>query len=483
MTTSIVIFGASGDLTRRKLVPALFSLYCKGRLPDDVRIVGFARRPYDDASFRELMQGGVKEFAEDRYTVAAWKDFEPMLHYVRGDLGNPQDFTTLDARLSELEGARADRLYYFSIAPRFYASTVEFLGECGMAREQGGYRRVIIEKPFGTDLTTAMALSEVVHGVFDESQVYRIDHYLGKETSQNILFSRFANTVFEPLWNRNYIDHVQITVAESVDVGHRAGFYDGTGVLRDMFQNHLLQLVMLVAMESPASFNADAVRNEKTKVLSAVRTIGPEELALDTVRGQYRGYADTEGVEPGSETPTFAAIKLQIDNWRWQGVPFYLRSGKALSEKVSEILIQFREPPHMMFPLPPGARIRNNYLAICVQPDEGMHLRFEAKVPDTIAELRSVDMEFHYDDDFEGIAIPEAYERLLLDALQGDASLFARSDGIELSWKIIDPIIQGWNTPEAPPLEIYERGSWGPAGAGELTGRDGRSWIRGCGQH
>jgi glucose-6-phosphate 1-dehydrogenase len=483
VSTSIVIFGASGDLTRRKLLPALFSLHCKGRLPDDVRIVGFARRPYDDASFRERMENGVKEFAEDRYTAAAWKDFEQKLHYVRGDLGNREDFTNLDARLSALEGTRSDRLYYFSVAPRFYASTVEFLGECGMAREREGYRRVIIEKPFGTDLVTAVALNEVVHRVFDESQIYRIDHYLGKETSQNILFSRFGNTVFEPLWNRNYIDHVQITVAESVDVGHRAGFYDGTGVLRDMFQNHLVQLMTLVAMEPPASFNADAVRNEKTKVLAAIRPVGPDELALDTVRGQYRGYADAEGVAPGSETPTFAALKLQIDNWRWQGVPFYLRSGKALSEKVSEILIQFREPPHMMFPLPPGARIRNNYLAICVQPDEGMHLRFEAKVPDTIAELRSVDMEFHYDDDFEDIAIPDAYERLLLDALQGDASLFARSDGIELSWKIIDPIIQGFSADDAPPLEIYERGSWGPAGADELTGRDGRSWIRGCGQH
>ncbi len=483
MATSLVIFGASGDLTRRKLVPALFSLHRKKRLPDDLNIVGFARRPYDEARFRELMRDGIKEFAEDHYADAAWKDFETKLHYVQGDLGTKEDFGTLDARLSELERGASDRLYYFSIAPRFYESTIDLLGSCGMARENGGYRRVIIEKPFGTDLGTARGLNAAVHGVFDESQIYRIDHYLGKETSQNILFSRFANTVFEPLWNRNYIDHVQITVAESVDVGHRAGFYDGTGVLRDMFQNHLLQIMTLVAMEAPSSFNADAVRNEKTKVLAAVRTAGPERLAHDTVRGQYRGYADAEGVASGSETPTFAALKLQIDNWRWQGVPFYLRSGKALAEKVSEILIQFREPPHMMFPLPPGATIRNNYLAICVQPNEGMHLRFEAKVPDTLAELRSVDMEFHYDENFDGIAIPEAYERLLLDGLQGDASLFARSDGIELSWKIIDPILEGWTTPDAPRLEVYERGSWGPKGADALLGGDGRSWMRGCGKH
>jgi len=289
--------------------------------------------------------------------------------------------------------------------------------------------------------------------------------------------------VFEPLWNRNYVDHVQVTVAETVDVGHRAAFYDATGVLRDMFQNHLLQLLTLVAMEPPASFDADAVRNEKAKVLSAMPPLAPENIADATVRGQYRGYRETDGVASGSDTPTYAALKLNIDNWRWQGVPFYLRSGKTLNRKVSEILIQFRCPPHIMFPLPTGARIRNNYLAICVQPDEGMHLRFETKVPDTLAELRSVDMEFHYAEDFEDIAIPEAYERLLLDALQGDASLFARSDGIELSWKLIDPILAGWNGNDAPPLEIYDRGSWGPRAADALLGRDGRSWQSGCGQH
>lgn len=482
--TTITIFGASGDLTRRKLIPALFNLFRKGRLEDELHIVGFARRPYDDERFRELMEVGVKEFAPDRYDHADWQKFAPRLHYVCGDVTNDASFSTLDTTLQALERGEADRLYYFSIAPRFYETTINHLGGAGMAKEDGVVRRVVIEKPFGRDLESARKLTTAVHRVFAEHQVYRIDHYLGKETSQNILFSRFGNTVFEPIWNRNYVDHVQITVAESVDVGHRAGFYDGTGVLRDMFQNHLLQLLALVAMEPPYSFDADAVRNEKTKVFAAIRPIAADQLARETVRGQYRGYTDAEGVQADSQTPTYAALKLHIDNWRWHGVPFYLRSGKALTQKVSEIVIQFRRPPHTMFPLPPGRELRQNYLSICVQPDEGMHLSFEAKVPDTLAELRSVDMEFHYAEGFEGIAIPEAYERLLLDALQGDASLFARSDGIELSWKIVDPIVDGWReSANPPPLASYRPGDWGPTEAKELLARDGRVWLSGCGEH
>jgi glucose-6-phosphate 1-dehydrogenase len=476
--TTIVIFGASGDLTARKLIPALYNSYKKGRLPAGVNVVGFARRPFNDESFRAVLREGAAKFSADSFEASLWEEFAGKLHYFQGNLDMTADFPKLEKTLQALEGGVANRLYYLATAPEHYAIVASDLGAAGMAKQEAGgevWRRIVIEKPFGRDLVSALELNRAVHAVFDESQVYRIDHYLGKETAQNILFFRFANTIFEPVWNRRYINNVQVSVSETVDVAHRAGYYDKAGVLRDMFQNHLLQLLALVAMEAPSSFSADAVRNEKTKVFESIR---PVALA-DTVRGQYAGYRETEGVAPGSQTPTYAALKLNIDNWRWQGVPFYLRSGKALAHKTSEIIIEFQRPPHLMFHLPEGSNFTPNILSLCIQPDEGIHLRFEAKLPDSDQEMRSVDMDFHYGSSFAG-SLPEAYERLLLEALEGDASLFTRSDGIEASWKMVDPILQGWETRNDPPLTIYPTGSWGPEQADELLARDGRHWRLGC---
>ena len=480
MAHTFVIFGASGDLTSRKLIPALYQLSRKNRLPADTRIVGFSRTPYTHAAWRTELSEAIAKSTGDSFDPQLWAKFAERIFYHAGDIGQPDDFDRLANFLDDLEkDPDSTRIYYLATAPQFYEPAIEQLGRSGLAKENTCRRRVIIEKPFGTDLASAKKLNAVVHAVFNERQVYRIDHYLGKETVQNLLVLRFANTIFEPIWNRNYIDHVQITVAEEVDVGSRAAYYDKAGVLRDMFQNHLLQLLMITAMESPIRYEADAIRDEKVKVLRGIRPLTGNQVCQDTVRGQYRGYLSHKGVAPGSRTATFAAIKLYVDNWRWQGVPFFLRSGKVMSCRMTQIVVQFREPPYMLFPDGPRSVAESNRLVIQVQPAEGIQLHFETKVPDAGMKLRQTDLEFSYQREFRG-AIPEAYERLLLDALEGDASLFARADEVVAAWAICDPILAEWQASDKPELHVYEPGYWGPFECTEWMLSQGREWFDTC---
>jgi glucose-6-phosphate 1-dehydrogenase len=472
---TLVIFGASGDLTGRKLIPALYANFTKGRLPDCPLIVGFARRPWNDGEFRSRLRESAEAVLAGAFDASAWEEFARRIRYFRGRLDDPDSYPALAGHLERLEGAPADRLYYLATAPEFFPGIVAELGRSGMAAGEGGWRRLVVEKPFGRDGNSARALNRVIHRHFAEAQVYRMDHYLGKETAQNILFFRFANSLFEPVWTARHIDNVQITVAERVEVGRRAPYYDAAGIVRDMFQNHLLQLLALIAMEPPASFSADAIRNGKARLLRRILPI----RRSDTVRGQYEGFCSTEGVAPGSQTATFAAMKLRIDNPRWRGVPFYLRSGKALREKRTEISVVFRAPPFRVFELKGCLECSPNVLSFLIQPDEGIHLRLNAKVPDSGRDIRAVDMDFHYADFFAG-SLPDAYERLILDALRGDASLFARSDAIGLCWRLMDPVLAGWQRPGAPPLLAYDRGSWGPPEADDLPARTGRIWHPAC---
>jgi glucose-6-phosphate 1-dehydrogenase len=492
-SSTMIIFGASGDLTERKLIPALYELHCNGALPDGFCIVGSSRTRFSDAEFRAAMRKAAEEHGDVAVTVDGWEPFAERLFYSPADVTNIGDFEALDDFVRQLRAHRSgddNRVYYLAIAPQFFDDTVKHLGETGMPREDGGWRRIVVEKPFGRDLESARDLNSLLHSTFDEEQIYRIDHYLGKETVQNLMVFRFANAIFEPVWNRNFIDHVQITVAESVGVGDRAGYYDTAGVLRDMFQNHLMQLLTLTALEPPVAFEAGALRDEKVKVLRAVRPILPADVGRYTVRGQYdRGdsageaavaYREEDNVPSDSQTATFAVLQFLIDNWRWDGVPFYLRSGKRLAAKSTEIVIQFKRPPHLLFKTKPAADLPPNLLAICIQPDEGMHLRFETKVPGAGMAMQSVDMEFHYRAAFGGSPLPTAYERLLLDILQGDPTLFARADEIELAWSLIDQIIDGWHSDAAPELNRYESGSWGPEAAHEFIRSHGRVWREAC---
>ncbi|MCA9166635.1 MAG: glucose-6-phosphate dehydrogenase [Planctomycetales bacterium] len=482
MACTFVIFGASGDLTSRKLIPAIFRLYCQQRLPAGTHVVGCARTEFSHESWRNELRETTQKFLGDSFDANQWDHFAPLISYQPLDIGTVEDFQKLDEHLHQVEPPEGavTRIYYLATSPNLYASAVANLGAAGMAAEEKGPRRIVIEKPFGTDLRTAKELNHAVHQVFREGQVYRIDHYLGKETVQNLLVLRFANSIFEPIWNRNYIDHVQITVAEEVLVGRRGGYYDQAGVLRDMFQNHLLQLMTITAMEAPVKYSADLVRDEKVKILQAVRPLRGGDFASDTYRAQYENYRKEPGVPAESETATFAVVKLWLDTWRWHGVPFYLRSGKGLSCQSTQIVVQFREPPLRLFGIDERRHlVPGNRLIVQIQPAEGIQLQMQTKVPDAGMKMQLTDLDFRFNRAYSG-NLPDAYQRLLLDATAGDASLFARSDEVELAWSIIDPILEAWKSPAAPQLEFYTAGDWGPTSASQWMRDQGREWFDVC---
>jgi glucose-6-phosphate 1-dehydrogenase len=480
MAKSLVIFGASGDLTSRKLIPSLYSLYRKKRLPDDTRIIGVSRTPYSHEEWRTKLAESTAKFDPTEYEATIFAEFAKRIFYSPGDIHQSTDYTKLSDLLTELEaGQPSERTYYLSTSPVFYEAAITELGKAGLADETNGKRRIVIEKPFGTDLETAKRLNKHMHTVFNESQVYRIDHYLGKETVQNVFVLRFANAIFEPIWNRNFIDHVQITVAEEVLVGRRGEYYDTAGVMRDMFQNHLLQLLMIIAMEPPARYRADSVRDEKVKVLQAIQPMNAEQIAANTIRAQYDSYLNEPGVAAESQTATWAAAKLEVDNWRWKGVPFYLRSGKGMSCRTTQIVIEFKQPPTMLFSAKTVVPQQPNKLVIQVQPAEGIQLHFLTKVPDAGMKMRQTALDFKFQREYSQ-GMPEAYQRLLLDAMSGDASLFARADEVEAAWAIVDPILQAWSERGLPEMETYEHGMWGPDRSTKWMWSQNREWFDLC---
>jgi glucose-6-phosphate 1-dehydrogenase len=497
----MIIMGAMGDLTRRKLMPAIYQMAKEGLLPDDFAVLGTARESGTDDSFRDAMHDALAKSDEIKGVDATvWEWLRPRLHYVNGDLSRDAAYADLANRLEGIESRRAvdrrNRMFYLAVPPSVFTTIVKHLSASGLAPRVTAdsvrpWVRLVIEKPFGRSLETAMELNALVLSLFHEHQVYRIDHYLGKETVQNVLVLRFANSIFEPLWNRQWIDHVQITASETVGVERRGKYYEEAGIVRDMFQNHLLQLLALTAMEAPSRMDAGCVRDEKVKVLRSIRWLTPATIAHNAVRAQYgvgevggkvlSAYREEPDVSPESVTPTFAALRLYVDNWRWNGVPFFLRSGKRMAKRCSEIAVQFRTPPHLMFGGATRQAMQPNTLVMRVQPNEGVSLSFEAKVPGAAAaltsdiEVASVDMDFAYSDAFGEHSAP-AYETLLLDVMIGEATLFTRSDEVEAAWRVVDPLLKYWESSQPKQLETYPAGSSGPAGAAELAERDGVTW-------
>jgi glucose-6-phosphate 1-dehydrogenase len=493
----MVIFGVTGDLTARKLMPSLYDLAVQHPLPEGFSIVGVSHRDWDDETFRSEMHDAVKKGARAPVTDDSWALFARGLFYVKGSFDDDETYTDLKQRLEVINDerrAQGNRLYYLATSPTFYGPIIQRLGASGLAKREDIYydrnntswNRIVVEKPFGRDIESARALNAEIGSVFSERQIYRIDHYLGKETVQNALAFRFANTLFEPVWNRQYVDHVQITVAESIGVEGRGGYYEDSGALRDMVQSHILQLLAVIAMEPPALFNGNSLRDEKVKLLRAVVSPTGDKVAEKTVRGQYEAgfqfgrpvgaYRDERGVRPGSRTETFVALELGIDNWRWAGVPFYLRTGKRLPRRVTEIAVQFKQVPHLMFQSIGDVDLTPNVITMRIQPDEGIALKFAAKVPGPAMQLRPVRMDFLYGQTF-GEAGPDAYERLLLDAMLGDPTLFARRDEVETAWSLMQPILEGWEE-RGVPTYPYESGTWGPSKSDAMLRRVGRAWRK-----
>ena len=487
---AIVIFGATGDLTHRKLIPAIYNLAADGELPPAVAVVGVARRDKNDQGFRKELEESVRKFSRQNVRDDIWKTFGQTIYYHRTEFHDLNGYKSLAERLAQLDkerGTRGNRLFYLAVAPDQFDDILTNLKEVGLNRApEGSWARVIVEKPFGTDLASARELNRIVNNSFSEQQTYRIDHFLGKETAQNILVLRFANAIFEPLWNTRYIDHVQITAAETLGVEGRAGYYDKSGALRDMVQNHLLQLLCLISMEPPTDLGPDSIRDEKVKVVKSLRRLIGEAVPTNVVRGQYSagaingkpvaGYRDEQGVDPKSATETYVALRMQIDDWRWADVPVYMRVGKRMPKSGTEISVHFKKAPPVLFNKE-SVTLDSNVLVVRIQPDEGISLRMQAKIPGTSLRIEPVKMDFHYGTSF-GKPSPEAYERLLLDAMSGDATLFARRDEVEEAWAFIDPIEQEWQAEKESGLCFYAAGSWGPDEADELLARDGRAWRR-----